>query len=171
LLYHLPEFIYQEDEMSKSLVEMAADIVKAQCTSTSMSAEDITSSLQNTFNVLQTLQANEVSADAVPAGDEQKDEKAVEIAPEKSILRNKIICLECGQSFKLLSPKHLASHGLNGKEYRKKYGFPLRQPLCAKSLSERRKKAGKERGVPENLLKAIAERKKKSSAKAAKKTK
>ena len=33
--------------MSKSLVEMAADIVKAQCTSTSMSAEDITSSLQN----------------------------------------------------------------------------------------------------------------------------
>jgi len=138
-----------------------------------MSAEDITSSLQNTFNVLQVLQANEVSAEAVPVGGEQKDENAVDVAPEKSILRNKIICLECGQSFKLLSPKHLASHGLNGKEYRKKYGFPLRQPLCAKALSERRKKAGKERGVPENLLKAIAARKLKGSAKgkAAKKSK
>jgi predicted transcriptional regulator len=159
--------------MSKSLVEMAADIVKAQCASTSMSAEDVSSSLQNTFNVLQALQANEVSAEAVTLRGVQKEDNAVEVAPEKSILRNKIICLECGQSFKLLSPKHLASHDLNGKDYRKKYGFPLRQPLCAKALSERRKKAGKERGVPENLLKAIAERKQKGSAKgkAAKKTK
>jgi predicted transcriptional regulator len=159
--------------MSKSLVEMAADIVKAQCASTSMSAEDVSSSLQNTFNVLQALQANEVSAEAVTLRGVQKEDNAVEVAPEKSILRNKIICLECGQSFKLLSPKHLASHDLNGKDYRKKYGFPLRQPLCSKALSERRKKAGKERGVPENLLKAIAERKQKGSAKgkAAKKTK
>ncbi|MCJ7600380.1 MAG: MucR family transcriptional regulator [Desulfobulbaceae bacterium] len=159
--------------MSKSLVEMAADIVKSQCTSTSMSAEDVSSSLQNTFNMLQALQANEVSAEAITVRGEQKEGNTVEVAPEKSILRNKIICLECGQSFKLLSPKHLASHGLNGKDYRRKYGFPLRQPLCAKALSERRKKAGKERGVPENLLKAIAERKKKGSAKgkAAKKTK
>jgi predicted transcriptional regulator len=159
--------------MSKSLVEMAADIVKAQCTSTSMSAEDVSSSLQNTFNVLQALQANEVSAEAITVRGEQKEGNTVEVAPEKSILRNKIICLECGQSFKLLSPKHLASHGLNGKDYRRKYGFPLKQPLCAKALSERRKKAGKERGVPENLLKAIAERKQRGSAKgkAAKKTK
>jgi len=111
--------------MSKSLVEMAADIVKAQCTSTSMSAEDISSSLQNTFTVLQSLQANEVSAEVITGGEEQKEDNAVEVAPEKSILRNKIVCLECGQSFKLLSPKHLASHGLTGKEYRKKYGFPI----------------------------------------------
>ena len=159
--------------MSKSLVEMAADIVKAQCTSTSMSVEDITTSLQNTFNVLRTLQTNELSEEPVPVGEEQKKESSVDIAPAKSILRNKIICLECGQSFKLLSPKHLASHGLNGKEYRKKYGFPLRQPLCAKVLSERRKKAGKERGVPENLRKVIEQRKQKAAGKStsAKKTK
>ena len=60
----------------------------------------------------------------------------------------------------MLSPKHLKSHGLTGREYRAKYGFSLRQPLCAKSLSERRKKAGKARGLPENLKKAIASRKK-----------
>ncbi len=152
--------------MSKSLVEMAAEIVKAQCTSTSMSAEDITTSLQNTFHVLQTLQTNELSNETNQIiTEDQKEENPVDISPEKSILKNKIICLECGQSFKLLSPKHLASHGLTGKEYRKKYGFPLRQPLCAKALSDRRKKAGKERGVPANLLKAIEERKQKSSTK------
>lgn len=152
--------------MSKSLVEMAAEIVKAQCTSTSMNAEEVGSSLQNTFSVLQTLQVNEAQAIEGAEADLQKgeEEKPVDIAPEKSIQKNKIICLECGQSFKLLSPKHLATHNLTGREYRVKYGFSLRQPLCAKSLSERRKKAGKERGVPENLLKAIAARKKKGKA-------
>ena len=59
----------------------------------------------------------------------------------------------------MLSPKHLRSHGLTGREYRTKYGFSLRQPLCAKSLSDRRKKAGKARGLPDNLKKAIAKRK------------
>ena len=80
------------------------------------------------------------------------------MAPEKSIQRNKVICLECGQAFKMLSPKHLRSHDLTPKEYRKKHGFSLRQPLCAKSLSERRSKSGKKRGLPENLRKAIAAR-------------
>ena len=88
-----------------------------------------------------------------------------DIPPAKSILRNKVICLECGESFKMLSPKHLKGHGLTARQYREKYGFPLRQPLCAKALSEARKKAGKERGVPPNLLKAIEARKKKNSKK------
>lgn len=146
--------------MVKSLVEMAAEIVKAQCTSTSMSVDDVGASLQNTFNVLQTLQANETAAEGAAESDLQ-GKKEIQITPEKSIQKNQIICLECGESFKMLSPKHLRDHGLTGREYRKKHGFSLRQPLCAKSLSERRKKAGKERGVPENLLKAIAARKKK----------
>ncbi len=89
------------------------------------------------------------------------------MSPEKSIQKNKIVCLECGQEFKMLSPKHLRSHGLTGREYRGKWGFPLRQPLCAKALSDRRKKAGKDRGLPENLRKSIAKRKKNGQAKKA----
>jgi predicted transcriptional regulator len=61
----------------------------------------------------------------------------------------------------MLSPKHLKSHGLTSKEYRKKHGLSARQPLCAKSLSERRSQSGKERGLPVNLRKAIDARTKK----------
>lgn len=151
--------------MAKSLLEMAADIVQSQCQSTSMSSEEITASLTATFSSLQSLQSAEASAEAV---EEQIEEKAaVDIKPERSILKNKIICLECGESFKMLSPKHLREHGLDGRSYRKKHGLPLRQPLCAKSLSERRKKAGKERGLPDNLRKAIEEKKAKSTKKPA----
>ncbi len=155
--------------MGKTLVEMAADIIQSQCSSTAMTTEDIGLSLHNTFKTLQELQSTENQA--VQEGTTEPGlqvRSGLALTPEKSLQKNKVICLECGQEFKMLSPKHLKSHGLTSREYRVKHGFSLRQPLCAKSLSDKRKKAGKERGLPDNLRKAIAQRKKgrtKSSAK------
>lgn len=155
--------------MAKTLVEMTADIVQSQCSSKNMTTEEITLALQNTFNTLRGLHMCELTCETL-AGQEIAPiaTAGVSISPEKSLQKNKIICLECGQEFKMLSPKHLKSHGLTGREYRQKHGFSLRQPLCAKSLSERRQKAGKKRGLPENLRKAIAKRKKSRPAKTAK---
>ena len=156
--------------MGKSLVEMAADIIQSQCNSTNMTTEEITLSLQSTFNSLVKLQSSEAQAtheDISGAGTKVKT--SIAMSPEKSLQKNKVICLECGQEFKMLSPKHLSSHGLTSREYRVKYGFSLRQPLCAKSLSDRRKKAGKARGLPDNLRKAIAQRKKRKTKTPAKK--
>ena len=153
--------------MGKSLVEMAADLVQSQCASKAMNTEEITLALQSTFNALQVLQAGEAKLQTATAEGTAGAAIVAGMTPEKSIQKNKIVCLECGQEFKMLSPKHLRSHGLTGREYRGKWGFALRQPLCAKSLSERRKKAGKDRGLPDNLRKAIAKRKKNGQAKKA----
>ena len=150
--------------MGKSLVEMAADIIQSQCNTTNMTTEEISLSLQNTFDTLLKLQATEVQSNHEGiSGTESNIKPSLAQSPEKSLQKNKVICLECGQEFKMLSPKHLKSHGLTSREYRVKYGFSLRQPLCAKSLSDRRKKAGKARGLPDNLRKAIAQRKKRTS--------
>jgi len=156
----------EEVVMAKTLVEMAAEIIQSQCSSTSMSTEEITQSLQNTFKTLQDLQAVEMQTSQETISDTGfKTTAGLALAPEKSLQKNKVICLECGQEFKMLSPKHLKSHGLTSREYRVKYGFSLRQPLCAKALSDKRKKAGKARGLPENLRKAIAQRKKRKTKK------
>jgi predicted transcriptional regulator len=157
----------EDVNMGKSLVEMAADLVQSQCASKSMSTEEITIALQSTFNALQVLQAGEAKMQAGVSEEAAGGVIAPSMSPEKSIQKNRIICLDCGQEFKMLSPKHLRSHGLTGRQYREKWGFPLRQPLCAKALSERRKKAGKERGLPENLRKVIAKRKKNGQARKA----
>lgn len=136
--------------MSKSLVEMTAEIIQSQISSKQMTTEEIKAALNDTFQTLKALQDSEsVAIDAEP------EEVNPVIDPKKSIQKNKIVCLECGQEFKMLSPKHLKSHGLSSKEYRKKHGFSARQPLCAKALSERRSQSGKERGLPDNLRKAI----------------
>ncbi len=142
--------------MSKSLVEMTAEIIQSQMSSKQMSTDEIKAALNDTFQTLKSLQDFEcVNIEPEPEG------ANVAIDPKKSIQKNKIVCLECGQEFKMLSPKHLASHGLTSKEYRKKHGFSARQPLCAKALSERRSQSGKERGLPDNLRKSIEQRSKK----------
>lgn len=142
--------------MSKSLVEMTAEIIQSQINTSEMSTDDIKQALNETFQTLKYLQDIESTGQSI----EQEDSKPV-MSPEKSIQKNKVICLECGQAFKMLSPKHLKSHDLTPREYRKKHGFSMRQPLCAKSLSEKRSQSGKKRGLPDNLRKAIAARTKK----------
>ena len=144
--------------MGKTLLEMAAGIIQAQSSSKSMDTDEITTALQTVYAKLQVLQDNELKA-GEPI---EPQSETPNISPEKSILKNKIICLDCGNEFKMLSSKHLATHNLTPREYRLKYGFKLRQPLCCKTLSTERKKAGKERGIPENLKKSIAAKKKKN---------
>jgi len=147
--------------MSKTLVEMAAAIVQSQSASKGMTTDEVTFALQSTYKALQELQCDEgkLAQAANEGGLVENIASFAGLTAEKSIQKNKIICLECGQEFRMLSPKHLKSHGLTGRDYRVKHGFSLRQALCAKSLSDRRKKAGKARGFPENLKKAIAKRK------------
>ena len=143
--------------MSKTLVQMTAEIVKSQMTSKQMSTDEINTSLIETFQALKSLQ----DAEAGEMLESETEVTASVIDPKKSIQKNKIVCIECGQEFKMLSPKHLTSHGLNSKEYRKKHGLSSRQPLCAKALSEKRSQSGKERGLPANLRTAIEARTKK----------
>ena len=74
-----------------------------------------------------------------------------------------MICLECGAEMKQLTAKHLGAHALTIREYKKKYGFPLRQSLSAKSLSKARSKSAKERGLPEKLVLFQEQRKQKKA--------
>ena len=72
--------------------------------------------------------------------------------------------MECGQEFKMLSANHLATHGLNSKSYRQKYGLATRQPLCCKMISDQLSQSAKDRGLPENLRKYLESRSTKKTA-------
>ena len=143
--------------MSRTLEQLTAEIIQSQISSKQMTTEEIKTAVSETFQTLKSLQDAENGA-GVDTGVESTSSQALD--PKKSIQKNKVICLECRQEFKMLSGRHLASHSLDAKAYRAKYGIPARQPLCAKSLSEKRSLASKERGLPENLRRSIEARKK-----------
>jgi len=163
--------------MTKKLIEIASDIVQTQVSLTSMSATDIASSLRQVFRTLQEMQKAEaggieLAPTAGGAGEAPTEDKPM-LSPANSIQNDKVICLECGAEVRQLSSKHLVSHGMGQKEYKKKYGFSMRTPLAAKSLTKARSKAAKKRGLPEKLQKYIEARRQKkiqSSAKAATET-
>jgi predicted transcriptional regulator len=138
--------------MSKTLVEMTAEIIQSQISGSNMNTDEIKAALHHTYQTLKELQ----EAEAVGGGIEEK-EATPSVDPKRSIRKNEIVCLECGQAFKMLT-KHLKSHNMTAREYRKKYGFTSRQSLCAKALSDERSAASKERGIHPNLRKSIAER-------------
>lgn len=56
----------------------------------------------------------------------------------KSIGKKAIKCLVCGEEFRLLSAKHLATHGLTAETYREKFGLPKRFGLCCQETKKLR---------------------------------
>jgi len=139
--------------MAKSLTEMAVEIAAAQASHAKMSPEEIDKFLEVTFQRLKEMKDNEEGKiEKVPS------EAKLSFDPFKSVQRNKVVCLECGQEFRQLTNAHLKSHGLTAKEYRKKWGLPARYPLVAKALVAKRRKLAKERGLGERLKKAREEK-------------
>jgi predicted transcriptional regulator len=61
------------------------------------------------------------------------------VDPKRAIRLNYIICVECGAKYKILSKKHLATHGLTPDEYRKKWGYRKGTSLVCKSVTQKRR--------------------------------
>jgi len=145
--------------MAKTLTEMAVELATAQASHSTMSVEEMETFLTKTF---QTLTALKNLEEGETVGMEESTEPTLD--PKKSILKNKVICLECGREFKILTSKHLQKeHGIDSKEYRKKYGFSARQSLAAKSLSAERSATAKKHKLGEKLQANRKKRVKKAS--------
>jgi predicted transcriptional regulator len=147
----------------KKLLDIAAGIIHAQASVGHMSPEQIEQSLIKTFSTLQRMQKAEekgVFLDSCAAEEMDMEEAgAVRKEPRESIQDDKIICLECGMQMRQLTTKHLRVHNLTPREYKQKWGFSQKQPLSARSLTKARSKAAKQRGLPENLVKFLEEKK------------
>lgn len=111
----------------------ALEITKAQAGVRVMSEEEIASFIQKVS----------VSIRTVAEDDGPVEMDSVEIVQEarRSVKEKSVTCLECGKSFKILTKRHLANHGMTTAEYREKWGFKKDAPLVCKALQrERRKK-------------------------------
>ncbi len=139
--------------MSKSLVEMSAEIVMAQASHSPLTPDDIVDSLRKTSQTLKDMQQ---------MGNASEIDEAISRDPQSSIQRTQVICLECGKAFKLLSNRHLALHGLTPREYKQKHGIRLTQPLSARTLSARRRKLAKDSGMGKQLAEWRADRKRRA---------
>lgn len=124
-------FVLKEPDMESYLKE-ALEIVKAQASVRTMTEEEITMMVRKLAEGIRAI------SDNVPV---VAEEEADAIDPKKAIKEKSITCVICGKSFKLLTKKHLGSHGLTAEAYRERCGYKKGTPLVCKALQrERRKK-------------------------------
>lgn len=150
--------------MPKTLVELAAEIVGAQASQSRMNIDEISQAISTVFRALNKARVEEEGREGDRLAEEKGEDSGRAYTSKTSIQKHRIICLECSESFKQLSRRHLLGHGLTPKEYRGKHGIPSRQALAARSVSEQRKRIAIERGLGQRLAEA---RKKKAEEKAA----
>jgi len=128
-------------------LKSALEIVKAQASVRNMTDEEITSMIRRLA-----IGIRDISGEA-PAGEA---EQTVGMDPKKAIKEKSVTCLECGKSFKVITKKHLASHGLTPEEYKAKHGYKKSMPLVCKSLQRDRRKKMKDMRLWEKKGKVVA---------------
>jgi predicted transcriptional regulator len=134
----------EENKMDDYLKE-ALEIVKAQASVRNMTEEEITSMVKKVAEGIRGISEGVavVEEGAAPSTD-----------PKKAIKEKSVTCLECGKVFKIITKKHLATHGLTADEYRAKHGYKKGTPLVSKSLQRERRTKMKDMKLWEKRKKA-----------------
>ncbi len=116
----------------ENYLKEALEIVKAQASVRTMTEEEITTMVRKLAGGIRAIS----DGASIP-----ETAETLSLDPRKAIKEKSITCVECGKSFKLLTKKHLSSHGITPEEYRERCGYKKGTPLVCKSLQrERRKK-------------------------------
>lgn len=115
-------------------LKLSFEIVKAQATTRPMTSTEMMTLAKELAEGMKALAGGSVEAAAAP---ETAAPSVVDA--KKSIKEKSVTCLECGKAFKILSGRHLASHGLDKKSYCLKFGLKKGTSLAAKALARARK--------------------------------
>jgi predicted transcriptional regulator len=155
--------------MDKKLLELAVEIIQSQVAMSKMSGEEIEAALIRVYNALhQMRQAEEegrsisLNGRSVETEDIKRDTQE-KVDARSSVQEDKVICLECGADFRQLTANHLKTHQLTPREYKRKWGFSLKQPLAAKLLTKLRSRSAKKRGLPKKLQQYLEDQRQKKS--------
>jgi len=131
-------------------LKQALEIVRAQARVRAMTADEMASMAKALAASIQGLMGGGPSEEYC----EEEDEDGVVLEATKSIKERSVLCLECGKSFRILTTRHLASHGLTPDEYRTKWGIKKGVSLACKALQRERRKKMKSMQLWERRRKA-----------------
>jgi predicted transcriptional regulator len=125
--------------MPQTLLEMTKELVLAQIQIKQVAPEALNSVLHSTYETLRSLQSAESAGGHAGETSTEAFQAQAPVDWKSSITRHSIRCLECGETFKQLSLRHLRVHDLDPRSYRTKYNIPRSQSLSARDVTARRR--------------------------------
>jgi predicted transcriptional regulator len=123
--------------MGRRIRGLTDQIVSAYISNNDVSANQIPRLIRNVHHVLATVgqaRAGPIKAEPV-------------VAVKKSVFTDRILCLDCGASLKMLR-RHLArNHQMTPEEYRAKWNLPASYPMVAAEYAAMRSQIAKDIGL------------------------
>ena len=116
-------------------LKLAIELATAQASVRVMEEEEMVAMIRSLSTSLKKMTDDSLDVDG---------EESLTSSPARSIKEKTITCLECGKVFKLITSKHLSTHGLDAETYRRKWGLKPDTPLVCKSLQRTRRKKMKD---------------------------
>ena len=135
-----------------TVLEMAAEIVAAHASTSSMTKEEILAELQEVHAALSALEKGE----DVATSEHAQDETAPAVSKRKAFGKKQIFCMICGKGFTTLKRHLKTAHDMTDKEYRQQFDIPRTQPLASRDYTESRRQMAIDKGLAEGLAKARA---------------
>ena len=127
-------------------LKLAIELATAQASVRVMEEEEMVAMIRSLSTSLKKMTDDSLDIDG---------EESLTSSPARSIKEKTITCLECGKVFKLITSKHLSSHGLDAEAYRRKWGLKPDTPLVCKSLQRTRRKKMKDMKLWEKRRAAV----------------
>jgi len=121
------------------LIGETATIVRAFVSHNLVRADDLPKLINDTHAALHALRNPPLHLG------EPLPEPAVSV--RKSLQPDKIICLECGRSFKAIRRHLVSTHGFTPEQYRERWDLPKDYPMVASRYSEARSQLAKKVGL------------------------
>ena len=128
--------------MSEQILRMAVDLATAQIARTAVPTSHLPELVETIFATLCRLQSG---------GKDQKTPKAKPAQPtiplDATVSTNRVVCMECGHSGKILRRHLMSAHGMTEGIYKAKWGLPSDHPIVAPSYSKFRRSMAKDSGL------------------------
>jgi predicted transcriptional regulator len=125
--------------VNNEIISLTTRIVSAHIGNNSVPADQLPDLIREVHRALATVGQAEAEAELT------KSKPAVDV--KRSVFSDHIICLECGQSLKMLKRHLAADHGMTPDEYRAKWGLPQTYPMVAPEYAATRSQLAKDAGL------------------------
>jgi len=124
-------------ENTPHLVELAADIVSAYVSNTSVRAEDLPGLINSIHGALQNVGTG---------GQTAPEKHEAPMSWKKAIKPDYIVSFEDGKHYKSMK-RHLTGRGITPQQYREKWGLPGDFPMVAQNYAKARSEMAKKFGL------------------------
>lgn len=132
-----------------TLAELTVQVLAVRLTKKEMTLDELQKEMVAISNMIKAI--DEGTLQEATAEEPVEEPKPQKINMKKVFKENEVVCLLCNKSFTTLK-RHLTQvHQMTDKEYKKQFGIPAKQPLVAKSYSDKKRASAQQNKLGEKM--------------------